>query len=115
VYPTIAVLTKQLETETETEVTGNTIQKINPRPEYIPLSYSQERLWFIDKLEGSVQYHIPAVLKLEGEVNITALENALKEIVERHEVLRTAIREQEGQGYQYVKTNSWTLKTKYRS
>jgi amino acid adenylation domain-containing protein/non-ribosomal peptide synthase protein (TIGR01720 family) len=109
VYPTIAVLAKQLETE-ETEVTGNTIQRVNPRPEYIPLSYSQERLWFIDKLEGSVQYHIPAVLKLEGEVNITALENALKEIVERHEVLRTVIREQEGQGYQYVKTNSWTLK-----
>jgi amino acid adenylation domain-containing protein len=110
VYSTIADLTKQLEKETATEAAGSTIKKINPRPEYIPLSYSQERLWFIDRLEGSVQYHIPAVLKLEGEVSIAALENALKEIVERHEILRTAIREHEGQGYQYIKTNNWTLK-----
>jgi amino acid adenylation domain-containing protein len=109
VYSNITELAKQLENE-DTETAGDIIKSINPRPEYIPLSYSQERLWFIDRLEGSVQYHIPAVLKLEGEVNIAALESALKAIVERHEVLRTVIREQEGQGYQYIKVNSWTLK-----
>ncbi|MFC0514087.1 non-ribosomal peptide synthase/polyketide synthase [Mucilaginibacter angelicae] len=109
VYPVIADLAKQLEDE-GTETAGGTIKSISPRPEYIPLSYSQERLWFIDRLEGSVQYHIPAVLKLEGAVNIAALENALKAIVERHEVLRTVIREQEGLGYQYIKANNWTLK-----
>ncbi|MFC0514088.1 amino acid adenylation domain-containing protein [Mucilaginibacter angelicae] len=109
VYPVIADLAKQLDDE-ETEAAGSTIKSITPRPEYIPLSYSQERLWFIDRLEGSVQYHIPAVLKLEGEVNTNALENALKTVVERHEVLRTVIREQEGQGYQYVKASNWTLK-----
>ncbi|MFC0514086.1 amino acid adenylation domain-containing protein [Mucilaginibacter angelicae] len=109
VYPTIVDLAKQLEDE-DTETAGSTIKSVTPRPEYIPLSYSQERLWFIDRLEGSVQYHIPAVLKLEGEVNTSALENALKTVVERHEVLRTVIREQAGQGYQYIKANSWTLK-----
>ncbi|WP_413668447.1 amino acid adenylation domain-containing protein [Mucilaginibacter sp. Mucisp86] len=109
VHPTIADLVKQLEEETTTAA-GSTIQKVNPRPEYIPLSYSQERLWFIDRLEGSVQYHIPALLKLEGNVNIIALENALKEVVNRHEVLRTVIREHEGQGYQHVKENTWALK-----
>jgi amino acid adenylation domain-containing protein/non-ribosomal peptide synthase protein (TIGR01720 family) len=109
VYPTIGDLAKELEGE-DTEVAGSTIKSISPRPEYIPLSYSQERLWFIDRLEGSVQYHIPAILNLKGEVNIAALENALRAIVERHEVLRTVIREHEGQGYQYVKVNSWTLK-----
>jgi amino acid adenylation domain-containing protein/non-ribosomal peptide synthase protein (TIGR01720 family) len=109
VYPVIADLAKQLEDE-ETETAGSTIKSVSPRPEYIPLSYSQERLWFIDRLEGSVQYHIPAVLNLKGEVNIAALENALKTVVERHEVLRTVIREHEGQGYQFVKTNNWALK-----
>jgi amino acid adenylation domain-containing protein len=109
VYPTIGDLAKQLEEE-ETETAGSTIKSVTPRPEYIPLSYSQERLWFIDRLEGSAQYHIPALLNLKGEVNIAALENALKAIVERHEVLRTVIREHEGQGYQYIKANSWTLK-----
>jgi amino acid adenylation domain-containing protein len=109
VYSNIADLAKQLE-DKGAETTDSTIKSINPRPEYISLSYSQERLWFIDRLEGSVQYHIPAVLKLEGEVNIPALENALKTLVEHHEVLRTVIREQEGQGYQFVKTNRWSLK-----
>ncbi|QEM10871.1 amino acid adenylation domain-containing protein [Mucilaginibacter rubeus] len=108
VYPTIADLAKQLEVENITA--QGTIQRVNPRPEYTPLSYSQERLWFIDRLEGSVQYHIPAVLKLTGEVNVNALENALRNVVERHEVLRTVIREHEGQGYQYIKANNWTLK-----
>ncbi|WP_121809994.1 non-ribosomal peptide synthetase [Mucilaginibacter kameinonensis] len=108
VYPTIVDLAKQLEEENTTA--EGTIQRVNPRPEYIPLSYSQERLWFIDRLEGSVQYHIPAVLKLTGEANVNALENALKTVVERHEVLRTVIREYEGQGYQYIKANSWALK-----
>ncbi|QEM10873.1 non-ribosomal peptide synthetase [Mucilaginibacter rubeus] len=108
VYPTIADLAKQLEEENTT--TEGTIQKAAPRPEYIPLSYSQERLWFIDRLEGSVQYHIPAVLKLTGEVNVNALESALRNVVERHEVLRTVIREHEGQGYQYIKANNWALK-----
>ncbi|WP_121809993.1 non-ribosomal peptide synthetase [Mucilaginibacter kameinonensis] len=108
VYPTIAELAKQLEVENTTA--EGTIQKAEPRPEYIPLSYSQERLWFIDRLEGSVQYHIPAVLKLTGDVNVKALGNALKEVVERHEVLRTVIREHEGQGHQYIKANGWILK-----
>ncbi|WP_413668448.1 amino acid adenylation domain-containing protein [Mucilaginibacter sp. Mucisp86] len=107
-YPTIADLAKQLEEESATA--DSTIKSVNPRPEYIPLSYSQERLWFIDRLEGSVQYHIPAILKLAGEININGLEKALKEIVERHEVLRTVIREHEGQGYQHVNENNWVLK-----
>ena len=40
------------------------------RPDRLPLSYSQERLWFIDRLEGSIHYHIPCVLRLEGDVSL---------------------------------------------
>src|SRR5215204_6367841 len=39
----------------------------------IPLSFSQERLWFIDQLEGTLQYHLPAVLRLKGSLNKEAL------------------------------------------
>jgi amino acid adenylation domain-containing protein len=86
------------------------IEAINPRPEYIPLSFSQERLWFIDRLEGSVQYHIPAVLRLNGNLDYEALEKTLRAIISRHEVLRTVIFEHAGKGYQQiVDTDSWTL------
>ena len=77
---------------------------------HIPLSFSQERLWFIDRLEGSVQYHVPAVLRLTGHLNRAALSKALSAIVERHEILRTVYREEEGQVYQAVKAaGEWTL------
>jgi len=69
----------------------------------LPLSFSQERLWFIDRLEGSIQYHLPAVLRLTGNVNKAALEYAFRTIVNRHEVLRTVIREDDGKPWQFIK------------
>ncbi|MEH2088947.1 amino acid adenylation domain-containing protein [Nostoc sp.] len=57
---------------------------------YLPLSFSQERIWFLHKLEGeSGAYTIAFAVGLEGNLNIKALEQALGEIVQRHEVLRT--------------------------
>ncbi|WP_459209685.1 amino acid adenylation domain-containing protein [Aquimarina rhabdastrellae] len=78
-----------------------TITKVE-RPDYIPLSFTQERLWFIDQLQGSVAYHMPAILKLEGTLDIAILQQAIKAIVWRHEVLRTVIKEHEGKGYQHI-------------
>src|SRR6185437_10782658 len=74
------------------------------------LSFSQERLWFIDNLEGSVQYHLPAVLRLKGALDQKALENTLRTIINRHEVLRTVIRDYNGVGYQRVMSaDGWIL------
>ncbi|GJM33280.1 MAG: non-ribosomal peptide synthetase [Saprospiraceae bacterium] len=67
-----------------------------------PLSYSQERLWFTDKYSGSTNYHIPAVLKLEGKVDLEALEQAFNTIINRHEVLRGVYQEEEGTPYQLI-------------
>ncbi|HVI44616.1 MAG TPA: condensation domain-containing protein, partial [Chitinophaga sp.] len=76
----------------------------------LPLSSSQERLWFIDQLEGSTQYHIPTVLRLRGRLQVSALDAALGAIVDRHEVLRTVIAGEDGKAYQEVKPRGgWKL------
>lgn len=59
----------------------------------IPLSYSQERLWFIDKLHGSENYHIPVKFHIKGDLNKEMLEASLRLILFRHETLRTVIKE----------------------
>jgi NRPS condensation-like uncharacterized protein/acyl carrier protein len=108
-YPTIAQLLSQLTTQDEVDLLPPI--DIAPRPELIPLSFGQNRLWFIDKFDGSLRYHIPSVLRLKGDLNIDALEKAIATIIQRHEVLRTVIRESDGEGYQYIKPfTNWKLK-----
>lgn len=107
-YPTIAKLANLIATRgQQVLMTTITVQK---RPERIPLSFSQERLWFIDKLEGSASYHMSAAFRLKGEVDVQLLESVLQEIVNRHEILRTVLKEQDGVAYQLIKPKGcWKL------
>jgi surfactin family lipopeptide synthetase A len=73
------------------------------RPERLPLSYGQQRLWFIDRLQGSsTEYNMPQALRLRGELDRTALERTLQAIVERHESLRTHFSERDGEPVQEI-------------
>ncbi|MFJ4348946.1 amino acid adenylation domain-containing protein [Pseudomonas sp. NPDC089401] len=69
-----------------------------PRLGSLPLSFAQQRLWFLAQLaEGSAAYHIPIGLHLQGALDALALERALRRIIERHESLRSHFVEQDGE------------------
>ncbi|RST53040.1 condensation domain-containing protein, partial [Variovorax sp. MHTC-1] len=68
-----------------------------------PLSHAQQRLWFLWKLEpASAAFNIPAAFSLKGRLDPEALRFAFQQLVERHEVLRTVFREEDGQGWQSI-------------
>jgi amino acid adenylation domain-containing protein len=69
----------------------------------LPLSFAQERLWFIDRLDpGSATYNIPGALRLTGALDEVALERSLSEIIRRHEALRTVFAQVDGSPVQVI-------------
>ena len=107
-YPTVATLAALLESQEEKELLPPVTVQV--RTTHIPLSFAQERLWFIDKLQGSLQYHMPWVFRMYGTPDVRFVEASFREIVRRHEVLRTQVLEQEGIGYQSVRSaEDWQL------
>jgi amino acid adenylation domain-containing protein len=85
--PTIAGLSTRLNTARR----DSTLPPITPidRTESLPLSFAQQRLWFLNQLEGpSATYNIAAALRFDGPLNQTALAQSLQTLVERHENLR---------------------------
>ena len=69
----------------------------------LPLSFPQERLWFLDQLQpGSSSYNVPMAFRVTGPLNVSALEQSLNEIVQRHEALRTTFAVVDGQPVQVI-------------
>jgi amino acid adenylation domain-containing protein len=102
--PTIAGLAEVVESSSRT-LDASRRPPLTPvrRDQPLPLSFAQQRLWFLDKLEpGDASYNIPTAVRLEGDINIESLVRALSEVVRRHEVLRTTFAEAGGQPVQFV-------------
>ncbi|HEX7734015.1 MAG TPA: amino acid adenylation domain-containing protein, partial [Ktedonobacteraceae bacterium] len=102
--PTIAGLARRIEhlSSNELELSAPSLVPL-PREGDLPLSFSQQRLWFLDQFEpGSPLYNIPAAMRLRGALDATALEQSLNEIVRRHEALRTAFPIVLGKAVQHI-------------
>ena len=85
------------------------LQKITPRSERgtAPLSFAQQRMWILDRLvPGNAAYNLISAVRLTGALNVLALEQALREVVRRHEILRTTFTELGGQAIQVVSTGA---------
>ncbi|MFD8708811.1 condensation domain-containing protein, partial [Kitasatospora sp. NPDC059648] len=98
--PTIAGLAQHLGEGRSPVRAGLTTRE---RPDLVPLSYAQQRLWFIDQFDGpSALYNTPFAIRLTGEVDTAALAEALGDVVARHEVLRTLFPTTDGGPHQLV-------------
>src|SRR4051812_33241311 len=82
-----------------------------PRPDRLPLSFAQERLWFLEQLESlGTAYNLGNAFRLLGHLDVAALERSLRELVRRHEGLRTRFYAVDGQGVQQIGDGSdWHL------
>jgi len=79
------------------------IKKVD-RTHALPLSFSQQRLWFLEKLESdNAIYNLPSAIRLIGNLNISVLEKSINTLISRHEILRTGVREMEGKPYLIIK------------
>ena len=76
------------------------------RDDFLPLSYSQQRLWFLEQLDpGSSTYNLFSAYLLKGDLDVSALEQTFNEIVRRHEILRTVFKSEDGNPTQVVLSN----------
>ena len=82
-----------------------------PRPDALPLSFAQQRLWFLDQLEpGSAAYNTLLALRLRGRLDVEALRRTLETMVERHEALRTTFASHDGEPVQRIAgPAAWSL------
>ncbi|MGZ3458804.1 MAG: amino acid adenylation domain-containing protein, partial [Archangium sp.] len=102
--PTVERLATRLEGESgrAAGVQAPPLKRV-PRDEALPLSFAQQRLWFLDQLErGSAFYNVPAVVRLTGALEVEALERSFGALVRRHEALRTTFRTEGGAPVQVI-------------
>ncbi|WP_073967626.1 non-ribosomal peptide synthetase [Streptomyces sp. CB02460] len=106
-YPTVVALCERVAeriAESSGEAPRAALTRAAERPERVPLSSAQQRLWFLDQMEGpSATYNIPMALRLTGAPDVGALRQALTDLVTRHESLRTVFPVHDGKAYQEVR------------
>src|SRR5690554_5064426 len=104
-HPTIA----QLAIAIEQQEHHAALPPIDPRPEaeFAPLTFAQQRLWFLAQLDpNSIAYNMPTALRIQGNLNIAALEHAFDDLLARHEILRASIINNAGEAQLYIQEHS---------
>ena len=104
--PTIADLAARIE-QLPQQYEQQSIQEIlrRPRPEHLPLSFGQQRLWFLAQMEpDNPFYNLIVIRRIMGPLQIPALRQGLAQMQQRHEILRTTFAHREGQAFQQVHT-----------
>jgi amino acid adenylation domain-containing protein len=100
--PTVAQLAARIESLRRSHPAPQIVVAAE-RPERLPLSFAQQRLWFLEQLQpNTATYNIPTALRLSGDLDVAALEAGLNRILERHEVLRTTFALLEGEPVQII-------------
>ena len=102
--PTVAGLAGRIEAEIKAGKLSEALPiEITQRDSELPLSFAQQRMWFLNQLEpDSPAYNMPAAIRLEGDLDIFALENVLNEVTRRHEILRTTFATTDGRPVQVI-------------
>jgi amino acid adenylation domain-containing protein len=91
-FPTVATLAECIASASRADEYELRVPPLVPveRRGRMPLSFAQQRLWFLHQLEPETPaYNVPAAVRLNGQLNVTALEQSFNEIIRRHESLRT--------------------------
>jgi hypothetical protein len=102
--PTVAGLAESVNAAVREEMFSQPAAFVSgPRPESLPLSFAQQRLWFLEQLESTgAAYHIPVMFRIRGRLDVLALEQVINEIVRRHESLRTTFTVVNGEPVQVI-------------
>ncbi len=92
-----------LSLEEKRKLLADLLQRQASEPKRVPLSFAQERLWFLTQLEPeNPSYNLPFALRLSGELNVAALQKSIDAIIARHETLRTKFVAVDGEPFQFV-------------
>ncbi|WP_051637728.1 non-ribosomal peptide synthetase, partial [Rhodococcus sp. UNC363MFTsu5.1] len=105
--PTVAALAVRIERDSGT---ARAVLVAGPRPDRIPLSPAQQRMWFLNRFDpGSAVNNIPVVVRLSGALDVTALRAAVRDVFERHESLRTMYPESSDGPAQVIVPAAWVV------
>lgn len=109
--PAKRALLQRLQAQEAKDDSLEAIPRHGGRKTALPLSFSQQRLWFLDQLEGAnATYNMPVAVRLEGRLDVDTLERVFKEILRRHESIRTNFHSDNGKPVQTVSEHSdWEL------
>ncbi len=98
-----AILFQQLQKQQERPAEAPGIPRQSRAREFFPLSFAQQRLWFLNNFEPeSPEYNIPQAFRIDGDLDPEVMQRALREVVRRHETLRTTFREVDGEPQQIL-------------